>query len=96
MACGAEPGIRPAISTQLGNNRILFGPRTQETILTSGAPVPIAASPLAPTRDWESELALIEERYAQFDSDEGAILFIGSSSITAGAHCRPTFPVCLS
>ncbi len=82
----------PAISTQLGNNRILFGPRTQETILTSGAPVPIAASPLAPTRDWESELALIEERYAQFDSDEGAILFIGSSSIRGWRTLQTDFP----
>lgn len=85
-------GSEPAVSTQLTNNRILFGPRTQETILSSGAPVPIAASPLAPTNSWESELLRIEQGYAQSWSDEGTILFIGSSSIRGWRTLQTDFP----
>lgn len=71
----------PALSTQLANNRILFGPRTQDTIVSSGTSLGIAVSPLAPTNDWEAELTRIEQGYAAFTGQAPPVLFIGSSSI---------------
>lgn len=82
----------PQVSTQLNNNRILFGARTQETMISSGPPAPIAASPMAPTNNWESELATIEQRYSAFNFDQGAILFIGSSSIRGWRTLQTDFP----
>lgn len=41
----------------------------------------LVGSPLQPIRDWETNIAGIERKYAEWDANQDTIVFIGSSSI---------------
>lgn len=83
--------VEPEIGTTLRTGGILFSPASGEAVM-AGSAGPISGSRLAPTQNWESEIAAIEARYAGFDLSRGAVVFIGSSSIRGWRTLETDFP----